>query len=88
MLSIFIAPAVYDGAQTVLTEARRLVEFVKASPPADSSRPVLGPGDAERRMRAERRLRGVPLDDKTMADLLAAADFVGVGEERVRAMLQ
>ncbi|HTP97690.1 MAG TPA: Ldh family oxidoreductase [Casimicrobiaceae bacterium] len=88
MLSIFIAPAVYDGAQTVLAEARRLVEYVKASPPADPSRPVLGPGDAERRTRAERLLHGVPLDDKTMADLLAAADFVGVGEEQVQAMLQ
>ena len=49
---------------------------------------MLGPGDAERRTRAERLLHGVPLDDKTMADLLAAADFVGVGEEQVRAMLQ
>jgi uncharacterized oxidoreductase len=41
-----------------------------------------------RHTRAERLQHGVPLDDKTMADLLAAADFVGVGEEQVQAILQ
>ena len=35
MLSIFIAPAVYDAAGGVLDEALRLVEWVKASPPSD-----------------------------------------------------
>ena len=88
MLSIFIAPAVYDGDRTVLAEAKRFLDYVKASPPAVPGRPVLGPGDAERRTRAERLAKGVPLDDTTIADLLAAAESVGIPAERARALLQ
>ncbi len=79
MLSIFIAPAVYDGQGTVLAEAKRFVDYVKASPPATPGLPVLGPGDVERRTRATRLADGVPLDDKTWDDLIAAANSVGIG---------
>ena len=75
MLSIFIAPAVYDGDGTVLAEAQRFVDYVKASPPAVAGQPVLGPGDVERRTRAARLASGVPLDDKTWTDLLEAAQI-------------
>jgi uncharacterized oxidoreductase len=88
MLSIFIAPAVYDRDRTVLAEAKRFVEYVKASPPAVAGQPVLGPGDAERRMRTERLARGVPLDDKTLADLFEAAQSVGMDKARIESMLQ
>ena len=36
MLSIYIAPAVYDPDGAVLREARRFVDWVKASPPMDA----------------------------------------------------
>jgi uncharacterized oxidoreductase len=81
MLSIFIAPAVYDQASAhggVLAEAKRFVDYVKASPPAVAGQPVLGPGDVERRTRAARRAGGVPIDDKTWADLIEAARSVGI----------
>ena len=38
-------------------EARRFVDWVKASPPAKAGEPVLAPGDVERRTRAERHAR-------------------------------
>ena len=38
MLSIYIAPAIYDKDGGVLAEAKRLVEWVKASPPATAGR--------------------------------------------------
>lgn len=78
MLSIFIAPAVYDGQGTVLEEARRFVDYVKASPPTTPGQPVLGPGDAERRTRTARLANGVPIDDKTWVDLIEAAKSVGI----------
>ena len=62
----------------MLREARRLVDCVKASPPAKPGEPVLAPGDVERRTRAARLADGVPLDDKTWADLVAAAASVGI----------
>ena len=78
MLSIFIAPAVYDPDGYVAREAARLIEFVKASPPLVAGQPVLAPGDVERATRKTRLAEGIPLDDKTRADLAAAARGVGV----------
>ena len=56
----------------MLAEARRFVDFVKASPPAKAGEPVLAPGEVERRTRAKRLADGVPIDDKTWADLIEA----------------
>ena len=86
MLSIFIAPAVYDPGGGVLAEARRFVDFVKKSPPVTPAQPVLAPGDVERRNRAARLAGGVSLDDKTWADLLAAAASVGIDEQKFGAI--
>jgi uncharacterized oxidoreductase len=87
MLSIYIAPKVYDPNGKVLLEARRLVDFVKASPSAKPGEPVLAPGEIERCNRTARLATGVPLDDKTWADLLVAAESVGVAAARAEAMV-
>jgi uncharacterized oxidoreductase len=87
MLSIYIAPAVYDAAGGVLREARRLIDWVKASPPATPGQPVLAPGEIERTIRAARLAHGVPLDDKTWADLIGAAAAAGISVDRVDAMI-
>jgi len=87
MLSIYIAPEVYDARETVAAEVARFVAWVKASPPAMPDAPVLLPGEIERTTRAERSARGIPVDDKTVADLLAAAASVGLTRERAQAML-
>jgi uncharacterized oxidoreductase len=84
MLSIFIAPATYDHGHTVLAEAARFVEHVKASPPIAAGQPVQGPGDVERRTRAQRLAHGIPLDDKTIADLVQAAASVGMNGEEAK----
>jgi uncharacterized oxidoreductase len=88
MLSIFIAPAVYDGQGSVLAEAKRFVDYVKASPPVTEGQPVLGPGEIERRTRAARFANGVPLDDKTWADLVEAAKSVGIDSLHAERYLQ
>ena len=87
MLSIYIAPSVYDADGAVLREARRFVDFVKASPPLDPQAPVLAPGEIERRTRAARMTDGVPLDGKTLDDLFDAAASVGIDRARFDAML-
>ncbi|TMH57918.1 MAG: hypothetical protein E6H53_11800 [Betaproteobacteria bacterium] len=87
MLSIYIAPQVYDAQGAVAAEIARFAAWVKASPPARSETPVLLPGDVERMTRKERSSRGVPVDDKTCADLIDAAASVGMTRERVQAML-
>jgi uncharacterized oxidoreductase len=87
MLSIYIAPAVYAPDGAVLAEARRFIDWVKASPPLDAAQPVLAPGEVERRMRAERLAGGVPIDDKTWSDLTGAGASVGLSGARMEALL-
>ena len=87
MLSIYIAPDVYDPEGGVPREARRFVDFVTASPPARPGEPVLAPGDVERRNRASRLANGVPIDDKTWADLVAAATSVGIDAKKAEALV-
>ena len=78
MLSIYIAPDVYDTDGAVAREAARFVDWVKASPPAVPGQPVLLPGEVERMTRARRKANGIDIDDKTWTDLLAAAASVGI----------
>jgi len=78
MLSIYIAPQVYDATGNTARETRRFVDWVKASPPLTAGAPVLAPGDVERIMKAKRSAEGVPIDDKTWDDLCAAAASVSV----------
>jgi len=87
MLSIYIAPSVYDAEHVVAMEVARFAAWVKASPPAHPGVPVLLPGEIERRTRADRERNGIPLDDKTRSDLVAVAISVGLARERVDSML-
>ncbi len=87
MLSIYISPSVYDREGHVLREAHRFVEWVKGSPPAVAGEPVLVPGDVERRTRETRRANGIPIDDTTLQDIVAAAQSVGIDHARAMAML-
>ena len=87
MLSIFIAPAVYDRDNHVAREATRFVDYVLASPPAAAGQPVQAPGDVERATRARRLAEGVPLDERTLSDLNEAARSVGLDPTRTAAGL-
>ena len=87
MLSIFIAPAVYDASGGVAHEAARFIEFVKASPPAKAGEPVKAPGDVERATRKQRLASGIPIDDTTWSDLATAAQSVGIDRDRASAMI-
>jgi hydroxycarboxylate dehydrogenase B len=87
MLSIYIAPDVYDAGHSVQAEVARFLAWVKDSPPARADAPVLLPGEVERKTRAERSARGVPIDDTTHADLLAAAESTGIAKSDAAAMI-
>jgi len=87
MLSIYIAPDVYDTEGVVAREAARFVEWVKASPPATPGQPVLLPGEVERMTRERRVAEGVAIDDKTYADMIAAAESVGIAASSAKTMM-
>jgi len=79
MLSIFIDTTNTVHAAKYAAEAKRFVDWVRASAPTDPEVPVALPGDRSRRVRAERARNGIPLDDVTARKLADAAKRFGLG---------
>jgi uncharacterized oxidoreductase len=78
MLSLLLDPARFPGGAGLAADVDATVAFLKASPPADPSLPVLVAGEPERAYRAEREARGIPIAAGTWDDLVAEARNVGV----------
>jgi hydroxycarboxylate dehydrogenase B len=78
MMSIVVEPGRlidggwFDGAVATL------VDYVKASPPAEPDRPVLVPGEPERDSRAARGRDGIPIDPTTWAQIVGCAQALGL----------
>jgi uncharacterized oxidoreductase len=78
LLSILIDPARMAGGEAMSQDLERLIAYVTASPPATPEGEVLLPGEVERRAKAERLANGIPLDSKTLDQVRAAAESVGL----------
>lgn len=76
MLSFIVDADRLGGAAHLAAEARAFADWVRASPPAGDG-PVLLPGDPERAWRRRRLVEGIPIDDTTWGQLLAAGARVG-----------
>lgn len=86
MLSILIDPARFAGVDWFRREVDGFVAFVKASPPAQASAPVLVPGDPERLARQQRLREGIEVDATTWAEILEACDTVGLGRAKAQSL--
>jgi uncharacterized oxidoreductase len=78
MLTIVIDPARLVDREWLREEIAAMTDYVTASPPARPDEPVLIPGDPERRTRAERIARGVPIDPETWREIVAAAGSINL----------
>jgi len=76
MLSVAFDPD--RTSEDFAPDVARLAEWVRTARRADPEVPILLPGEAERRVRAEREQGGVPIDTKTWAALLHEAERHGV----------
>ena len=83
MLSIFIDPARLDDGFGAGAQVAAYIDFVRSARPADPDKPVMIPGDPERKARAEKTANGVPLPLDTWASIVDAARSVGLGEEAI-----
>lgn len=88
MLAIVIDPARFRDTGDLSAEIDAMTAYCKSAAPADPSEPVLTPGEPERTTRAERLVKGVPLDDATWEELIAAAESLGIDRARMTAMAQ
>jgi uncharacterized oxidoreductase len=87
MTSIAIDVARLPDRAAYAAEILRFCGWVKASPPADPAAPVLLPGEVEAATRRRRRAEGIPIDDATWGDILAAAEAVGLPGAEIEAMV-
>jgi uncharacterized oxidoreductase len=83
MLSFIVDPAALGSAARIAEEAQAIADWVRASPPAPGFSEVLMPGEPEQRARATRLAEGVPIDDKSLADILAAIASLGVAQAEI-----
>jgi uncharacterized oxidoreductase len=78
MFSLVIDPGRFAGAAEIEREVAAAVDYVKASPPADPSLPVLVAGEPELAARAARRAAGVPIEIATWEEIRTAGGSVGI----------
>jgi hydroxycarboxylate dehydrogenase B len=78
MLAFILDPGRLVDPSWLRREIQTITGCVTASPPRDPEAPVLIPGDPERRMRAWRMAEGIPIDEVTWGQLVAAAAGHGV----------
>jgi len=77
LFSIVIDQKRLIGESGYFADVAELIDYVKASPAADPSAPVLVPGEPERATAAER-AAGLPIDETTWREIVNAARSVGV----------
>ena len=78
MFTVIVDPAALGGAEAFEREAQAFIDWMLASPPRAGFDRVRLAGDPEREARAERLAHGVPVDDATWRQILAAAGSLGV----------
>ncbi len=81
MLTFVVDPAKLTDIPWMRAEIDATVRYFKASPPADADKPVLSPGDPERRAKETRQKGGIPLADRAWEGILAAGEEVGFSRE-------
>jgi len=86
MFAVALDPARPAGVDWLRSEIDGFVDYLKGSPPADPSAPVLVPGDPERRARQERGRSGIEVDATTWEEILQAAEAVGISREKATAL--
>jgi uncharacterized oxidoreductase len=78
MLTIVIDPSRLIDREWLRAEITAMTQYITASPPSRPDEPVLIPGDPERLTRAERLKNGIPVDDETWREIVAAGRTINV----------
>jgi uncharacterized oxidoreductase len=80
---VVISTAAFRPAADFLADGATLYDRIKATPPAPGFAEVLLPGEPEQRTAVERRRSGIPIDETTWGQLVAAAADFGVAVPEV-----
>jgi len=88
MFAIVVDPARLAGTDWLRREIDGFLDYVKASPPADPSAPVLFPGQPERLAREERARTGIYVDATTWNEIIDAGGKLGVTRAKLEALVK
>jgi uncharacterized oxidoreductase len=88
MFSLIVDPAVFGDLDTMRQEVQAVIDWIKASPPAPGFEAVLMPGEPESHARAQRSRDGIPIDPKSLGDIIAAGVSVGLTEAELRQIVE
>ena len=80
MLSVVIDPDAFGGREAYEAEAEAMLDYIRATAPAEGVDRVRLPGDPERESMAKRSAEGIPVDDGTWSQLREAARSVGLAD--------
>ncbi len=78
MLTILIDPARLGTAEAFAQETRAFLDWLRRSPPAAGIDKVRIAGEPERETKAKRDREGIPVDETTWSEILAAGEKLGV----------
>lgn len=78
MLTVLLDPAQIADAAMFESQMKATLEWVKASPAQPGGERVMVAGEPERASRAKRMADGIPVDEATWKEILAAAEKLGV----------
>ena len=84
MLSVIIDPSKLVENEFYSCELDATLAWVKSAKALDPQNPVLTPGEPEQQMKADRESQGVPIDDTTWEEILAAGESVGFGRQAIQ----
>jgi uncharacterized oxidoreductase len=83
MTSIALDPGPITDPVAYFQEIRRYGDWVTASPPAAPDGRVILPGDFEQETRTERQRNGIPIDQTTWQEIVAAGLSAGMTRETI-----
>jgi hydroxycarboxylate dehydrogenase B len=86
MLSVVIDPDALGGREQLWREGAALIAYLKSARPREGFAEVLLPGEPEQRRRRQRLAEGIEIDERSWADILAAARTAGVTDRQIAAL--
>ncbi|MDE0349350.1 MAG: malate/lactate/ureidoglycolate dehydrogenase [Gammaproteobacteria bacterium] len=86
MLMIVLDPDLFGGSATFATEVEAMADYLRGTPAAEGHDRVRLPGDPEAESMERRLAQGIPIDDNSWADILAAAGRAGLSDDEIDAL--
>lgn len=87
MLSVIIDPEALGGREQLWREGGAMIAYLKSARPLAGVEEVLLPGEPEQRRRRQRLAAGIEVDERSWADILAAARAAGVSDADIDALI-